>query len=72
MFTNPRSKHTKDSKYVSQCLTPRIIRSGSRVKFSNQGNGVAPSLYPGVVATDKGAFGLWLKKVNPCSKPKMT
>ena len=29
----------------------------SRVKWNNQGKGVAPSLYFGVVAIEKGAFG---------------
>ncbi len=39
---------------IPPCLTLRIIRYGSRVKWSNPGKGVAPS--PGVVAIEKGAF----------------
>ena len=43
-------------------LTLSIIRYGSRVKWSNQGNGVAP-LHLGVVAIEKGTFGLLSTKV---------
>ena len=39
------------------CLTVSIIRYRSRVKWSNPGNGVVPSLNLGVVANEKGAFG---------------
>ena len=37
-------------------LNTSIIRYGSRVKWSNPGKGVAPSLHIGVVAIEKGAF----------------
>ena len=39
---------------MSACLTLSIIRYGLRVKWSNSGNGV--------VAIEKGAFGLPLTK----------
>ena len=40
------------------CLTLSIIRWGSRVKWSNPGNGVASPLHLGVVAIERGgAFG---------------
>ena len=39
------------------CLTLSIIRYGSRVKWSNPGKGVVPSLKLGVVAIEKGVFG---------------
>ena len=43
---------------IPPCLTLSIIRYGSRVKWSNPGNGVArPPLHLGVVAIEKGAFG---------------
>ena len=41
---------------IPPCLTLSIIRYGSRVKWSNPGNGVAPPLHLGVVAIEKGAF----------------
>ena len=40
------------------CLKLNIIRYGLRVKWSNPGKGVAPSLHLSVVANEKGAFGL--------------
>ena len=41
------------------CLTLKIIRYGSRVKWSNpRERSSAPSLHLGVVAIEKGAFGL--------------
>ena len=42
---------------ILPCLTLIIIRYVSRVKWSNLGQGVAPSLHLGVVAIEKGAFG---------------
>ena len=39
------------------CLKLSIIRYGSRVKWSNKGNGVALSLHLSVVAIGKEAFG---------------
>ena len=39
------------------CLTLSIIRYVSRVKWSNPGKGVAPSLHLDVVACEKRAFG---------------
>ena len=39
------------------CLTLSIIRYGPRVKWSNPGKAVAPSLHLGVVAIEKEAFG---------------
>ena len=41
---------------IPPCLTLSIIRYGSRVKWSNLGKGVVPSLHLGVVAIEKGAF----------------
>ena len=38
------------------CLTLNIIMYGSRVKWSNPGNGVVSSLHLGVIAIEKGAF----------------
>ena len=46
------------------CLTLSTIRWGSRVKWNNQGNGVAPSQHLGVVAIKKGAFGSPSTKVT--------
>ena len=40
------------------CLTLSIIRYGSRVKQSNPGKEQRPPLHLGVVAIEKGAFGL--------------
>ena len=40
------------------CLTLSIIRYGSRVKQSNPGKEQRPPLHIGVVAIEKGAFGL--------------
>ena len=45
------------------CLTLSTIRWGLRVKWSNPGNGVAPSLHLCVVAVEKGAFGSTSTKV---------
>ena len=45
------------------CLALSIIRYRSRVKWSNPGNGVVPSLHLSVVAIEKGAFGSSLTKV---------
>ena len=42
---------------IPPCLTLNIIRYFSRVKWSNPGKGVVPSLTPRVVAIEKGAFG---------------
>ena len=44
----PRLSHIKDSKMVlgAAYLALSIIRYGSRVKWSNLGNGVAPSPTP--------------------------
>ena len=38
-------------------LTFSIIRCGSRIKWSNPGKGVVPSLHNGEVTIEKGAFG---------------
>ena len=38
-------------------LVLSTIRWGSRIKWSNPGNGVAPSFHHGVVAIEKEAFG---------------
>ena len=49
MGFNPRSTHTKDLKtcyLMLLCLTRSIIRYGSRVKWSNAGEGVLPFLTP--------------------------
>ena len=43
---------------IPTCLTLSIIRYVSRVKCSNPGEGVAPSLHFVVVAFERGAFGL--------------
>ena len=43
---------------IPPCLTLSIIRYVSRVKWSNPVKGVAPSLHIGVVAIEKGTFGL--------------
>ena len=43
---NPRLSHTKDSKkwyLMLTFLTLSIIRYGSRIKWSNPGNGIAAS-----------------------------
>ena len=45
------------------CLKLSIIRWGSRVKWSNPGNGVVPSSTPWVVAIENGAFGSLSTKV---------
>ena len=50
-------KKLKKCYLISPCLTPSIIRHVSRVKWSNPGKWVAPSLHLGVVAIEKGAFG---------------
>ena len=39
------------------CLTLSIISYGLRVKYSNQGKELRPSLHFSVVAIEKGAFG---------------
>ena len=39
------------------CLTPSIIRYGSRVKWRNSVKGEGPLLHLGVVAIEKGVFG---------------
>ena len=44
------------------CLTLSIIREGSRVKWSNPGNGVAPSPTPQCSSYWKGIFGITLDK----------
>ena len=41
---------------IPPCLTLRDIRYVSRVKWSNPGKGVVPSLHLGVVAIEKGTF----------------
>ena len=41
---------------IPPCLTLNNIRYVSRLKWSNQGKGVAPSLHLGVVAIERGAF----------------
>ena len=38
------------------CLTLRIIKYGSMVKWSNPGERITPSLHLGVVAIEKGAL----------------
>ena len=51
----PSQVNTKDLKkwyLMPPCLTLSIIGYGSRIKWSNSGKGV-----PGVVASEKGAFG---------------
>ena len=40
------------------CLTLSIIRYGSKIKWSNSGNGVVPSLHHGFLAIEKGALRL--------------
>ena len=45
------------------CITLRIIRYVSRVKWSNTVKGVSPSLHLGVVAIENEAFGLPSTKV---------
>ena len=40
------------------CLTLSIIRYGSRVKWSNPGKGVVPSLHLGAIAIEKGGVRL--------------
>ena len=46
------------------CLARSIIKLGSRLKQSNLGKGVAPSLHLGVVVIEKGAFGSTSTKVT--------
>ena len=48
---------------ILPCLTLSIIRYESRVKWSNPRNGVVHPLHLGVVAIEKGAFGLPLTTV---------
>ncbi len=48
---------------IPPCLTLSIIRYVSRVMWGNPGKGVALSLHLGVVAIEKGAFGLPLTMV---------
>ena len=58
---NSRSSHTRNSKNGSLkpfCLTLSIIRYGSRVKWRNQGKGVAPSPTPWCSSYRKGS--LWV------------
>ena len=46
---NPRSSHIKDSKkfyFMPPCLTLSIMRYGSKVKWSNPGKRMTPSLTP--------------------------
>ena len=43
---------------ISLCLTLRIIRYVSRVKWNNPENGVAPSPTPCVVVIEEGTFRL--------------
>ena len=49
--------------WIPPCLTLSIIRSGSKVKWSNPGNGVVPSSTPWSGSYWKGAFGSPLTKV---------
>ena len=58
---NPRSSHTKDSKNCTWCRLAKHY--DSRIKWRNPGNEVAPTLYLGVVAIEKVAFGLTSTKV---------
>ena len=51
-----KKKKKKNWYLMPPCLTLSIIRQGSRVKWSNPGNGVAPPLHLSVVAIEKGAF----------------
>ena len=46
---------TQNSYLKLPCLTLSIIKYGSRVKWSNPGKGVVPSLHFGIVASEKGA-----------------
>ena len=59
---NPRSSHTKTLKWylIPPCLTLSIIRYGSRVKWSNPGNGVAPSPTPWCSSYRKGSLRVTL------------
>ena len=51
-----RVKRKLKKRYIiPPCITLSFIRYVSRVKWSNPGNGVAPS--PGVAAIEKGFFG---------------
>ena len=56
MVFNP-AQRLKKWYLVLSCLALGSIRYGSRVKWSNQWNGVEPSLHLSVVAIKKGAFG---------------
>ena len=49
---------TQKMDLMLSCLTLSIIRYVSTVKWSNPGNGLAPPLHLGVVAIEKGTFGL--------------
>ena len=50
---------------VPPCLTLSIVRYSSRVKWSNPGNELAPSLHLGVVSIETRAFGLpWTTVAN--------
>ena len=52
---NPSSSHTKTQKIV---LDAALLNTQNyKVKWSNAGNGVAPSLNFGVEAIEKDAFG---------------
>ena len=65
---NPRSSHTKDSKkwyLILSCLTLSIIRYISKVKWSNQGKGVAPSLIPRCRGHQKGSLRFNLGSTIP-------
>ena len=42
---------------ILPCLIPSIIRDESRVKWVNPGKGIPPTIYLGIVAIEKGAFG---------------
>ena len=55
---------------ISPCLTLSNIRNISRVKWSNSRKRVAPSPTPGVVAIEKGAFGLPTLLTYICIKKK--
>ena len=59
---NPRSSHTKDTKWyvMPSCLTLSIIRYRSRVKWSNLGKGVAPSSTPWCSSYRKGSLRVTL------------
>ena len=54
----------KTQKMILDAALLCTIRWGSRVKWSNPGNGVAPSLHLGIIAIEKGAFKSLLTMVT--------